>query len=991
MNTQEKIICFICLLFGLCFFYNYTSAQISYGGEPYFITHTNQSSIKRDKSVNNIEIKSFKIEDLNMDKINEELNSLNNNCKECTSGFYYGKEVDVKIDFLKMAQNIGVVDSDSIWLLKIESDSAKGYQLIFSKFQLPKGGKMFIYNEDHTMILGSFTSENNRVDSTFITQNINGKSIYIEYTSPSNEVKNDFFIDKVVYIFNDNFTGYKGPFSSDGSASCQINTTCPEAAGFDVEIKSTALILEKPFGSQSYWGVCSGALINDGTNYIADNYVLFLTSNHCYEYIENNESTYSNTNNWLFLFRHEASSCQSNGSDISNNTTKSVLGATVRFRDEHSKGADYLLLELKCRASQISKYDIAFAGYDYNSSFIIPGSLGFPAVNIHHPKGDVKKITKYEKTATTVRWNDNANDDDHWKMEATTGYKTEPGSSGSPLFNNHHQIIGICHGGSDKTDTNPQELITCSSEKKWWNTYFGKLSDASIRNNIQNYLFGSTADPYIPIVQNNQSLTVTHYQGTGVVGQNLNVTCNLVCDYISGGESVVIRFYINKKPYDYTSYLYTPDYNNTNYYFYSASNVIINKPYSTSQLQRDYIFQLPAFSEIGKYKARFVVTRNSENHANVYTKDFEINVISDATCDCGVFSFDMSNSFEKCAPGSKISFSESVQLPNTPVKRTDNTITEKECYKLHNWSGCDNPDWMPSYVGVAKRTWTLNNEIISVDNFNTAKEYLSTNPGVYYTPSTKNIEFTNPGIYICKVLLNLSFRYETASVGHLDCYAPRPNTHFNDLINTHPSHALGGSKKIIVADCDGHKVIDNANDPLLLLKPSNEKEIGIGTIEIQNVELKNNIYSVEAYKSIVLKPGTIIRGVGSVFNAKITPCPSVLSISEIQHVSPLRNGIDEENNTSSDFKNSQYNSSAINIYPNPTNRFINVILPKDEKIYNIKLYDINGRLLKMELFNTNQIVLNISDLNLYNGFYVLRIFSSNGESNHKILFKNANI
>ena len=154
------------------------SAQISYGGQPRSFSVFDSTS-KSIKSLNNI-VGSCKINDLDMEEVLNELEDLNSSCKNCSNNFYYGKEVDVNVDFFKSAQALNISDEENLWLLKFESEKAEGYQLIFSKFWLPPNGKLFIYNEDKTMILGSFTSENNREDSTFITQYINGNSVYLD-------------------------------------------------------------------------------------------------------------------------------------------------------------------------------------------------------------------------------------------------------------------------------------------------------------------------------------------------------------------------------------------------------------------------------------------------------------------------------------------------------------------------------------------------------------------------------------------------------------------------------------------------------------------------------------------------------------------------------------------------------------------------------------------------------------------------------------------
>ena len=79
----------------------------------------------------------------------------------------------------------------------------------------------------------------------------------------------------------------------------------------------------------------------------------------------------------------------------------------------------------------------------------------------------------------------------------------------------------------------------------------------------------------------------------------------------------------------------------------------------------------------------------------------------------------------------------------------------------------------------------------------------------------------------------------------------------------------------------------------------------------------------------------------------------------------------------------QYNSSPIIIYPNPTSGIVNIEVPQDVKILNIKIYEMNGQLLKEIPNIANPTVLDLSNLN--ERFYILKILSSNGVSNHKII------
>jgi hypothetical protein len=64
---------------------------------------------------------------------------------------------------------------------------------------------------------------------------------------------------------------------------------------------------------------------------------------------------------------------------------------------------------------------------------------------IHHPKGDIKKISKWEKAISLQA--------DYWKVKYSKG-STEGGSSGSPLFNRTGYVVGqLSHGNASCSNT----------------------------------------------------------------------------------------------------------------------------------------------------------------------------------------------------------------------------------------------------------------------------------------------------------------------------------------------------------------------------------------------------------------------------------------------------------------------------------------------------------------------------------------------------------
>jgi hypothetical protein len=423
------------------------------------------------------------VPDLNRSVIQSEIEELTNGCQECRNGKYYGKEISLSVNFFEQAQQISV-DNGSIWLLEIASNDSEGFQFLFDDFYLPKGCQLFFYNEEKDMYLGAFTYKNNRDDNEFITQHINGNVIYIELFVPNGlDEQPRLSLSNVVYIFDNCFR--KGPFSSEGAASCNVNAACESGGEWAKEIRSVAIILLKQSGS-NYYGICSGTLINKYSGYQPDDKPYFLTANHCYEDMVGNQSIYSNINNWVFLFGHDASSCLSNGSDISNSRTKSVAGATIVSRDAKSRNTDYLLLQLKGSVYDISKYNVSYAGWGTNEM----DERTLNTVTIHHPKGDVKKISKSRIAPVSgqfVSEKFTCAADNHWRIFWDTGI-TEGGSSGSPLFNSYHDLIGILTGGSSSCQNNGPD-------------FYGKFSKAVLDGGLVNYL-GPHAPSSQPVFDN---------------------------------------------------------------------------------------------------------------------------------------------------------------------------------------------------------------------------------------------------------------------------------------------------------------------------------------------------------------------------------------------------------------------------------------------------------------------------------------------------------
>jgi hypothetical protein len=234
-----------------------------------------------------------------------------------------------------------------------------------------------------------------------------------------------------------------GPFIMHESQYCQINTACLDGSGWEKEISSVAIVLGYNSSNQLQ-GFCSGTLLNntnvDGTPY-------FLTARHCIDY---NPFQLYDPGTWHFLFNHQTLTCNSDGSEISSYSGQSIYGALIRSSDGvGSPTTDFLLLELNTSEAILESYGACYAGWT------IDPPQGPPFKGIHHPSGDVKKISTslnpiYPTNRSSTTTNING---DYWKVkwsndpnESESGV-TEGGSSGSALFDKNHRVIGNLFGG----------------------------------------------------------------------------------------------------------------------------------------------------------------------------------------------------------------------------------------------------------------------------------------------------------------------------------------------------------------------------------------------------------------------------------------------------------------------------------------------------------------------------------------------------------------
>jgi len=135
-----------------------------------------------------------------------------------------------------------------------------------------------------------------------------------------------------------------------------------------------------------------------------------------------------NANDMAFRFQYKSPTCA--GPEPGVTDYVSFSGATLVASYEPT---DFALLRLNQRPSAGS--NIAYAGWDRTS---IPATS---AAGIHHAAGDVMKIALAPTAVQPFL-------SVYWHANFTVG-TTQPGSSGSPLFDQNHHVVGQLWG--DKT------------------------------------------------------------------------------------------------------------------------------------------------------------------------------------------------------------------------------------------------------------------------------------------------------------------------------------------------------------------------------------------------------------------------------------------------------------------------------------------------------------------------------------------------------------
>lgn len=308
-----------------------------------------------------------------------------------------------------------------LWLLEIECPDAQTINLTFENSFIPEGNELYVYNSDKSFVLGKFTQKH-LYEGQLGTELVPGQNAVVEYyVAPENlQYGGRFTIATVTHGYRVVEEFQQKAFGQAGA--CNMNVNCPDGANFSNQKRSVVMLVS---GSN---GFCTGALINN-TEYDGKPYVL--TANHCY----------SNPASWVFRFNWESPDCTNPPTSPS---FTSLSGAVLRARRSAS---DMCLVEITGgleSGTVPAAYNAYFSGWDRT------GEAPDRTFGIHHPRGDIKKISFDDDASFATQSTIGGVTSDVngvWRIQWDRNTTTEPVSSGSPLFNQSKRIIGQLWGG----------------------------------------------------------------------------------------------------------------------------------------------------------------------------------------------------------------------------------------------------------------------------------------------------------------------------------------------------------------------------------------------------------------------------------------------------------------------------------------------------------------------------------------------------------------
>ncbi len=331
-------------------------------------------------------------------------------------------------------------DGSWSWRVRVGSAGARLLNFRFDQFRLPPSGRLYVYDAQGQLVQGPYTRASQTPEGMLWTAVVEGSEAVIELrVADAERSQVRLALGAVFHGFQSFAEAVAETGLSGGSAaSCEVNVACPAGASWSNEIRSAAVYTvqdnSNPLLPAEF--ICSGDLVNNARQ---DNTPYFLTAHHCQVGWNSN----SPASSMVVYWNYQASSCDGTTGSLADTQSGATFDAT-------DAGSDFNLLTL---GAIPAGYNVHYAGIDAS------GNVPTSGVGIHHPKGDIKKISTYSSPASAVSIDlcigtlpvvgtcTQTQTIQAWQVNWSQGI-TEDGSSGSALWDQNHRIVGVLSGGS---------------------------------------------------------------------------------------------------------------------------------------------------------------------------------------------------------------------------------------------------------------------------------------------------------------------------------------------------------------------------------------------------------------------------------------------------------------------------------------------------------------------------------------------------------------
>ena len=365
-----------------------------------------------------------------------------------------GKSIPFDLNFPEDGKLIEKENGKKVWRVIIHSSSAKSYQFTADHYDLPKGVSLFFYSlsQNEPKVYGAFTHNNNKEHYSFSTGLLPEGKVMMEMNFDSGSFnKTHLEVNRIGYFFvNDLRRDFED------SEPCHINVNCnPWNQDWCSQIRSNVniRILKHHEDCDEPCYLSSSAVLANNSK--EDFRPLLLLTQHQIEDAVNPED-------WLVYFNFQSPECNP---DIVGNDEMMLRGVNILEESGSTScytwgDPDLALLELE--------EDIPIQWNPYFSGWDARGLASETFTAIHHPAGDVKKVSEGETKAFHNSY--------CWRIEWNDG-SAEGGSSGGGVYLENKLLAGVHKGATGRDDV-------CETDD--WTSKSAML--ASFFEDIEDYL-----------------------------------------------------------------------------------------------------------------------------------------------------------------------------------------------------------------------------------------------------------------------------------------------------------------------------------------------------------------------------------------------------------------------------------------------------------------------------------------------------------------------